>query len=596
MGLAGECLVEARSLFPFLDRLNAIRREQLALSKAMGTLREALAGHIGGSAGQAACAAHLPAAPAENIPLEADQPDMCATVLAAVEEAEEAIASIRGSLGEHTRNFDTYTRRMELLSDKLYNEVIASQMRPFSDGLYGFPRMIRDLARDTGKKVDFAVQGESTPVDRTILEKLEAPLTHILRNAVDHGLETPQERAASGKSETGRLDLSAHHRAGMLHIRVSDDGRGIDQERIRAKVVHRGLASAQMARSMSRAELMEFLFLPGFSTAKAVSEISGRGVGLDVVHSIIHSVGGSVRCQSEPGKGMTFTMQLPLTLSVLRTLLVDVGGDPLAVPLNRIDRVHRCPASEVRHVEDRQYVHLDGDNIGLLQARQVLDMQSDRDQDQNEEQDRICLLVISDRMHRYGLVVDGFLGERDLVVKPLDHRLGKVNNISSASVMDNGEPVLIADVDDLVQAMDRLIGKGRLSKVGSAEKTSPGKRVLVVDDSLTVREVQRRLLENNGYLVDTAVDGMDGLNALNTGHYDLVVTDVDMPRLSGIGLVERIRAEKATAALPVMIVSYKDREEDRLRGLEAGADYYLTKSSFHDDSLLDAVRDLIGEA
>ena len=173
-------------------------------------------------------------------------------------------------------------------------------------------------------------------------------------------------------------------------------------------------------------------------------------------------------------------------------------------------------------------------------------------------------------MHRYGLVVDGFLGERDLVVKPLDRRLGKVGNISSASVLDNGEPVLIADVDDLVRAMDRLIGKGRLNKVGGTTKARPGKRVLVVDDSLTVREVQRRLLENNGYHVDTAVDGMDGLNALNAGHYDLVVTDVDMPRLSGIGLVERIRADKATANLPVMIVSYKDREEDRLRGLEAG--------------------------
>lgn len=584
MGLAGESLVEARSLFPFLAKLQAIRQEQQSLFKLVGNLRETVAEY------KADMGQNFRYAWSDG-PQE-EGADMCTTVQAELERAEELIRSMRRSLGAHTRSFDGYARRMELLSDRLYNEVIASQMRPFSDGLYGYPRMIRDLARETGKQVEFIVEGENTPVDRTILEKLEAPLTHLLRNGVDHGLETPQERTEAGKPPTGTLQLSAHHRAGMLHIRLADDGRGIDLERIRAKVVERGLASADMAGQLSRAELMEFLFLPGFSTAKTVSEISGRGVGLDVVHSIINSVGGSVRCTSEPGQGMVFNMQLPLTLSVLRTLLVEIDGAPLAVPLNRIDRVHKCVSEEVQHVEDHQYIRLDGDNVGLLQARQVLGIK----QDTATETEEIRLLVISDRMHRYGLVVDDFLGERDLVVKPLDHRLGKVNNISSASVLDDGEPVLIADVDDLVRSMDRLIGKGRLNKVGRTAAARPGKRVLVVDDSLTVREVQRRLLENNGYQVDTAVDGMDGLNALVAGEYDLVVTDVDMPRLNGIALVERIRANKAMASLPVMIVSYKDREEDRLLGMEAGANYYLTKSSFHDDSLLEAVRDLIGEA
>ncbi|WP_421903843.1 response regulator [Maridesulfovibrio sp.] len=515
------------------------------------------------------------------------------------ETAEDVVGEMKSALGEclvmlvkHINEFDLYRRRNDNVSSRLYHEVIASRMRPFSDGGRGFPRLVRDLARSLGKEVDFIIEGETTSVDRDILDKLEAPLNHLIRNAVDHGIEMPDERVSAGKSPTGTIKVIAGHRAGMLFIEVRDDGQGLDPERIRAKVVERKLAPARMAEEMSRAELMEFLFLPGFSTAGKVTEISGRGVGLDVVHAMVQEVGGTVRADSEPGQGMSFSMQLPLTLSVIRTLLVKIADQPYAIPLSRISRIASVFPDQLKLAEDRQYVSLNGANVGLVPAAQILGVSSSHIED-----DGLKVVVISDRMNKYGLVVDDFLGEQDLVVRPLDHRLGKVPDVNSVAMMPDGSPVLILDAEDLVRSIDNLLSGGRLGKVGlESAESGPVQKILVVDDSLTVREVERKLLVNHGYEVDTAVDGQDGLNAVISGDYDLVVTDVDMPRMNGLELTSKIKSDPDLKSIPVMMVSYKDRKEDKLRGLEAGADYYLTKSSFHDETLLSAVEDLIGGA
>ncbi|WP_239061068.1 response regulator [Desulfovibrio sp. JC022] len=515
------------------------------------------------------------------------------------ETAEDVVDELKGALAEcqvmlvkHINEFDLYRRRNDNVSGRLYHEVIASRMRPFSDGGRGFPRLVRDLARSLGKEVDFVIEGDTTSVDRDILDKLEAPLNHLIRNGVDHGIEMPDERVVAGKSSTGTIRVIAGHRAGMLFIEVRDDGRGLDPERIRAKVVERKLAPARMAAEMSRAELMEFLFLPGFSTAGKVTEISGRGVGLDVVHAMVQEVGGTVRADSEPGQGMSFSMQLPLTLSVIRTLLVKIADQPYALPLSRISRIASIFPEQLKLAEDRQYVSLDGVNVGLVPAAQILGVTSHQ-----QEEDGLKVVVISDRMNRYGLVVDDFLGEQDLVVRPLDHRLGKVPDVNSVAMMPDGSPVLILDAEDLVRSIDNLLSGGRLGKVGmESAESGPVQKILVVDDSLTVREVERKLLANHGYEVDTAVDGQDGFNAVISGDYDLVVTDVDMPRMNGLELARKIKDDPELKSIPVMMVSYKDRKEDKLRGLEAGADYYLTKSSFHDETLLSAVEDLIGGA
>ena len=565
MGLAGESLVQARQLRPLVDALAAHRVAQAALLETLRTLEDRRS----------------------------------VTGVSAVEL--ELLAKARGQvdrslqdLGSDVESFEDYARRGEDLAGRLHHEVLASRMRPMSEGARGFPRMVRDVARQLGKSVRFELKGEHTGVDRDILEKLEAPLNHLIRNALDHAIETPTEREAAGKATTGTIRLEARHRAGLLQITLMDDGRGIDVERLRVKVVEKKLVAEGMAGRLTELELLEFLFLPGFSTRDSVTELSGRGVGLDVVQDMVRTVGGTVRVSSRLGRGTRFTLHLPITMSVVRALLVRVAGEPYAFPLNRIDRIARVPRSGLRMLEGRPHFPLDDQLVGLVEASQVFGLNG-----AEQTGEELPVVVASDRSQRFGVVVEAFLGERDLEVRPLDPRLGKPPDINSASVLEDGWPVLIVDVEDMVRSIDNLFGGRRLKglrEAGQARSRPTTKRILVVDDSITVRELERQLLEGRGYEVDVAVDGVDGWNAVRGGGYHLVISDVDMPRMDGIQLVRSIKGDARLRATPVIIVSYKDREEDRMRGLDAGADGYLTKSSFHDRTFLDAVVDLIGEA
>ncbi|MCZ2341566.1 MAG: hybrid sensor histidine kinase/response regulator [Bacteroidales bacterium] len=509
-----------------------------------------------------------------------------------LEEARRLTKRCQQVLIDRIGEFENHAGQAEDLNSRLYREVIVSRMRPFADGTHGFPRLVRDTARSLGKQVRLDITGKDTEVDRDILEKLEAPLTHLLRNAVDHGIEPATIRAATGKLPEGTIRLDARHRGGMLSITIMDDGAGIDIERLRQKVVDRGHSNTAMAARMTEAELLEFLFLPGFSTANQVTEISGRGVGLDVVQDTVRKVGGSVQIKSTLGTGTTFHLMLPLTLSVVRAVLVEVAGDPYAFPHNRIDRLLRVPTSELQSLQHRQYISVDGKSVGLVLASQLFDIPVQAPPAGGE----LPIVLLSDATGSYGLVVDAIRGEQDLVVRPLDPRLGKVPNVGSAAILDDGSPVLIADVEDLIRSMDQFIQSGTLRRFDpGAHRAKVKKRVLVVDDSITVREVQRQILRGRGYEVEIAVDGADGWNKLRSAPFDLVVSDVDMPRMTGLELVRRIRDDAKYRELPVVIVSYKDREEDRLRGLEAGANHYLIKSSFHDDSFVEVVAGLIGE-
>jgi two-component system sensor histidine kinase and response regulator WspE len=562
LALAGESLVESRWLRPFSDSLQRLKRLQTEAGRSLDALRQA-AGRHGG--------------------LETADDALAAT--------QERLAECQQFLTEKLDELDLYDRRSAHLSHRLYLEVLRARMRPFGDGVRRFPRMVRDLARALGKEVRLEILGEFTQVDRDILDRLETPLTHLLRNAVDHGCEPPAQRERAGKPAEGNIQLEAHHSAGMLVVTVSDDGPGIDEQRLRRMVVDRKLATPAVAEHLGEIELFDYLFLPGFTLKENVTEISGRGVGLDAVLNMVKSVRGSVHVMSQPGRGTRIQMQLPLTLSVLRALLVLVGGEPYAFPLSQISRTVRLPRESILTLENRHYFTQGNQQIGLLMAQQVLDCEP-----QPPGAD-LSVVVLGGRNVRYGLVVDRFLGERELVVQPLDPRLGKIRDIYAAALMEDGSPVLIVDVDDMLESINRLIASGLLAKVaGGAPELTAGrrKRILAVDDSLTVRELQRKLLCARGYLADVAVDGLDGWNAVRSGRYDLVITDVDMPRMDGIELVTLIKQDPQLKSLPVLIVSYKELEEDRLRGLDAGVDYYLTKGGFHDETLLEAVADMIG--
>ncbi|GAA6619036.1 response regulator [Scytonema sp. NUACC26] len=563
MGLAGESLIEANWLQPHADSMMSLKWRLVELSRTLEHLQDAL----------------------DRGAYHQDGKEY-------LEEARHREQECLDFLSDRLNELELYAQRTANLSDRLYREVITSHMRPFADGVQSFPPMIRNLARKLNKQVNLDIVGKATSVDRDILKKLEAPLTHILRNAVDHGIELPEERAAVGKPTVGTIRLEAFHRGGMLAITIADDGKGIDPEQLRQKVINKNLTTAEMAAQLSISELMEFLFLPGFSTAKQVTEISGRGVGLDIAKSMAQEVGGTVRAVSQKGLGTSFHFQLPLTLSVVRTLLVEISGRPYAIPLARIGHIITVERSDISDVENRQYFTMNQKNIGLIAAHQILELSEPPPQS-----GALSVVVVSDRDDAYGLVVDKFLGEHDLVVRPLDPRLGKVPDISATSLLSDGSPVLIVDVSDMVRSMDAILNAGRLTKVGvvtAEEIADKRKKVLVVDDSITVREMERKLLENRGYQVEIAVNGMEGWSAVRTNHYDLVISDIDMPRMNGIELVRQIKSHPRLHSMPVIIMSYRDREEDRIQGLEAGADYYLTKTSFHDNTLIDAVVDLVG--
>jgi two-component system sensor histidine kinase and response regulator WspE len=380
----------------------------------------------------------------------------------------------------------------------------------------------------------------------------------------------------------------------MLAITVADDGAGADIDRLRQKIIDKQLATADLVNAMPESQLLKFLFAPGFSTATKVTEVSGRGVGLDVVQNVIREVGGTLRAVSQPGKGMSFHLQLPLTLSVMRALLVEVAGEPYAFPLARVDQVVTVPLEEIAVRDDRRSFLLDGQSIAVVPASQVWQLP-----ESEVSANPLPVVVISDDDARYGVAVDAFLGERDIVVRPLDARLGRVPGIGAAALLQDGSPALIVDIEDLARSVDTLLigGQGHdVPRSASDRSPTPRKRVLVVDDSTTMRTVARDILARNGYEVDVAEDGMEGWDAIRLGHYDLLVTDVEMPRMNGLQLVSLVKHEPWLLSTPVLIVSGNEREEDRRLGLAAGASDYLTKSSFREETFVHVVVNLIGEA
>ncbi|MCU0125080.1 hybrid sensor histidine kinase/response regulator [Pseudomonas vlassakiae] len=515
-------------------------------------------------------------------------------VLDALAQTQRLLLETQQILQQQAADLDEFGWQASQRAQLLYDTALACRMRPFADVLTGQTRMVRDLGRSLGKQVHLHIEGEKTQVDRDVLEKLEAPLTHLLRNAVDHGIELPERRLLAGKPEGGTIRLRASHQAGLLILELSDDGSGIDLERLKRNIVERGLSPADTVAQMSEAELLTFLFLPGFSLRDKVTEVSGRGVGLDAVQHMVRDLRGSIELTQLPGQGCRFHLEVPLTLSVVRSLVVEVGGEAYAFPLAHIERTLEVATEDIVQIEGRQHFWHEGRHIGLVAASQLLNRPAGQG-----EASSLRVVVIREREQLYGVAVERLVGERVLVVMPLDPRLGKVQDISAGALLDDGSVVLIIDVEDLLRSVEKLLSTGRLERIERGAQGARGasrKRVLVVDDSLTVRELQRKLLGNRGYDVAVAVDGMDGWNALRSEDFDLLITDIDMPRMDGIELVTLVRRDQRLQSLPVMVVSYKDREEDRRRGLDAGADYYLAKASFHDDALLDAVGELIGGA
>jgi two-component system sensor histidine kinase and response regulator WspE len=562
VALAGTGMVENRRLQPFAERQQRLRRDLGEMQRRLDELHHELG------------------APGPQTGVGAQLADM-----------RHQLTQSRLHVNAWLDEFGAYQRESADLTERLYHHAARTRLRPFADIADSYPRMVRDLARRLGKKAHAVLRGEQLAVDRDVLERLDAPLTHLLRNAIDHGIESPQQRRAGGKPEEGTVTVAAAYRAGMLAIEVADDGAGVDFERVRERLrIERGLTDAE-AQALDADLLADSLFAAGFSTREDVSEISGRGVGLDVVRQMLKQLEGSVRLDSIPGAGTRFNLVVPISRAVTRAVVVGVGGEVYAFPLLRIERLLRAEAGEMQRREGMHYVSAQGQNIGLVDLAEQLGLAARATRGGHHD-----VVVIAQEGRRAGFLVDAVLGEFDLATRPLDARLGRVADISAMALLPDGQPVVMLDVEDLMHtALERERAQQAVPS-GDDAAQARFRRVLVVDDSISVRELVRQLLVGRGYEVQVCVDGMDAWARLRDWPCDLVVTDVDMPRMDGIELTRSIKQDPRLRTLPVVIVSYRDRPEDRARGLEVNADAYLTKSDFQEHGFLDIVQQLIGDA
>lgn len=565
MGLAGESLVESRHLEPFSNAFLKIKKDLYELSEVLDSFSDLVE--------------------------EENNKEILKEFLLKIQRGiYDVTQSFSGALSE----WDLFALRSSSIADRLYHEVIETRMRPFADGIEDFPRMVRDLSRELGKQIRLEVLGKSTPVDREILEKIKAPLNHLIRNAIDHGIRSPSERIKMGKNPEGVIRLEASLQGGSLSIVVSDDGEGVDISKLQSKILEKKLLTEDMIGSFSEEELLEFLFLPGFSTASKVTEISGRGVGLNVVKTMIQEISGNLKIKTTEGKGVSFSLALPLTLAVIRVLLVQIAEEVYAFPLGRIESVAVTPAHEVKMLENIQYIKFQGNNIGLVSAYKVFNLNYI-----GNTSTELSIIILNDYSQKYGIVVDRFLGERELVVHDLDPRLGKIPNISSGAILEDGAPVLIVEVEELIHSIGRILStdgeaSNKIADILPGREMENNKRILVIDDSITIREIESRLLRSQGYDVHCAVDGLEGWNLLFTKNFDLIITDLDMPRLSGIELIKMVRSNDKFKNIPIVIVSYKEKKEFQESGIEAGANCVLMKSRLQDGSFIKTVNQLTG--
>ena len=470
--------------------------------------------------------------------------------------------------------------------DRLLEEIRRARMMPASTVLELFPAMVREIARDQGKEVEWSARGGELEIDRRVLETVKDPLIHLVRNAVDHGIEPPEARVEAGKDPRGRVSVSVSSLdGGRVEILIEDDGRGIDPDHVREAAVRARLVTAEAARALGNDEVLEFVFRSGLSTSPVITDVSGHGLGLAIVREQVERLAGELRLDSRPGKTQV-RMVLPASIATSHGLLVRSAAQLLLVPLQATEQVVSVDGHEIQAVEDREAIDWRGSPVPLARLDALLELAG---AESNGAEKRPCLIVAAGQ-ERIGLLVDEVLGEREILVKDLSPPLVRVRHVAGAGLLGSGQVVLILRAADLVRAGRRAF-RPPAPRVAAVEEGRPP-LVLVVDDAVTTRTMERNLLEAAGYQVEVAVDGEEAWTALKTSNFDLVVSDVDMPRMDGFELTARIRADAQLDDLPVVLVSALESREDKQRGVEVGANAYVVKSSFEQSNLLEIIRRL----
>jgi two-component system, chemotaxis family, sensor kinase CheA len=517
--------------------------------------------------------------------------------------SDEKMRDVKSGLGELRRKFEGDSRRMAQVTTDLQDDVRRTRMLPVSTIFDTFPRMVRDMTRELSKEVKLTIEGGETEVDKQVLEQLRSPLTHMVRNSVDHGMEMPDAREAAGKAREGKVVLRAFQRAADLVIEVVDDGAGIDVEKVKAKAVEKGLITAETADAMPEREALWLIFRSGFSTKQEVTDLSGRGVGMDVVREHIERLHGMIDVESSLGEGSKFTLSVPLSVATTRCLLVEAGGETFGIPIAGVERIVRLSAEDIGHTEGHEAIRIDERPMALLRLGDVLGIPSEVTEATNQP-----AIILGSADRRAAFLVDGLLGAQEIATKTLPKPLIRVRHIAAATIVGTGEVVPILNVLDLLRASakrpqstvhspqkqsnKRPVDRRPSAVVKHAEPASK-QSILVVDDSVTIRTFEKALLEAAGYDVTAASDGREAWSLIQSDAPDLIVSDVEMPNMTGFELTEKVRRDQRLKGMPLILVTTLSSDEDRKRGIEVGADAYVIKGSTEQDHLLETVRRLI---
>lgn len=488
------------------------------------------------------------------------------------------------------RQLSNDVMRMSLIIDELQEEIKRVRMLPLATITATFGRMVRDLAREQNKQISLMLTGSETELDKRVLEQIKDPLTHLLRNAIDHGLEEAAERQAAGKPAEGQIILSAAQQGSNVVITVSDDGRGLDLEAIRTSAVRKGWLSQAEAGQFSDADAANLIFNPGFSTSKIITDISGRGVGLDVVRQNVEDLHGTLTVKFEPGQSATFTMTLPLTLASSRGLLVKAGQQIFALPLTTVEHMLRVSPDSIIAAAGKQAITFQNKPVALAWLTDLLELP----QTPAPDNSALTVVIISVAEKRLGLVVDELTGEQEIVMKSLGKQLARVGGIAGATILGSGQVILVLHAADLVKLAAKTHVRQAVAAQTGSQPSKQQKIILVVDDSITTRTLEKNILEAAGYKVMLAVDGEQALGTMvSDGLPHLIVSDVSMPRIDGFELTRRVKQDQRYADIPVILVTSLDSPADKAKGIEVGADAYIVKSSFDQGNLLETIEQLV---
>ncbi len=512
-----------------------------------------------------------------------------------IQETETYLAQIGQHLTNLRDSLYNNSTRLEMVTNELESSVQAIRLMPLSTIFNLFPRMVRDLARQTEKEIQLLIEGGDTKVDKHILEEIKDPLTHILRNAVDHGIEPPHERTQAGKSPQGTIWLKAFQHGTKVIIEVTDDGKGIDVDVIKRIAFQRNLFTLDELEAMPPEKIQSLIFMPGFSTSTMITDISGRGVGMDVVQTNVQKLKGTLAVNSVVGQGTTIRIELPVSVATTQVLIVSVNGLPYALPVDFINMTRLFKQEEIFLMEGRETVMNNGRPVPLARLADLLELPQ-TSQNGNHKNKHVtpthftCVICdVEDTI--FGLIVDELLDVQEIVLKKHGPLLQRIRNVLGATILGTGEVCIVLNPYDLRQTATTSKHQPTIQQ----QTTKPPQkiRVLLAEDSITTRTQEKRILEAAGFEVITAVDGLDAFNKLNSQHFDIVVSDIEMPNMDGLTLTEKIRKEHHLKDLPVILVTSLAKEEDKKKGIEVGANAYITKSAFDQQILIDTIRRLV---